>query len=346
MLAAFFWFQGSCVIKGRACRDGRICLSKRGIFMSAELAVSALSMVLPVLVMVCIGRFLAKNKIISKDGIEGIRTVIGEVTLPVVLFNAFFTAEYNRRMLLVFVMVYAGFCIALLFGYATRRFVKPYGRFMPFLLTGAEGGMLGYSLFALLAGAERTSVFAIVDIGQTVFAYTVYLSCLRIADGQKASAGAVFHDVITNKACLGMLSGIVLGAAGVGKAVLSSAAAPVVTELIGFITAPTAALILIIVGYEFELSGELIRPVAKTVVLRLSIMAVLFAAVGTALTVLTGFDRELLMALALIYSLPAPFIIPLFADVEEDGAYISTTLSVQTLVMILLFIPLAVISRM
>ena len=303
--------------------------------MSAELAISALSMVLPVLVMVCIGRFLAKNKIISKDGIEGIRTVIGEVTLPVVLFNAFFTAEYNRRMFLVFVMVYAGFCIALLFGYATRRFVKPYGRFMPFLLTGAEGGMLGYSLFALLAGAERTSVFA----------YTVYLSCLRIADGQKASAGAVFHDVITNKACLGMLSGIVLGAAGVGKAVLSSAAAPVVTELIRFITAPTAALILIIVGYEFELSRELIRPVAKTAAFRLFIMAALFAVVGTALTVLTGFDRELLMALALIYSLPAPFIIPLFANVKEDGAYISTTLSVQTLVMILLFIPLAVISR-
>ena len=43
---------------------------------------------------------------------------------------------------------------ALAAGYGLRRFVKPYDRFMPLLMTSAEGGMLGYALYALLCGAD------------------------------------------------------------------------------------------------------------------------------------------------------------------------------------------------
>ena len=32
--------------------------------------------------------------------------------------------------------------------------MKPYDRFMPLLMTSAEGGMLGYALYALLCGAD------------------------------------------------------------------------------------------------------------------------------------------------------------------------------------------------
>ena len=78
-------------------------------------------------------------------------------------------------MLLVFVLVFVGYGAALAAGYALRRFVKPYDRFMPLLMTGAEGGMLGYALYALLCGADQTKMYAMVDIGQTMFAYTVFL---------------------------------------------------------------------------------------------------------------------------------------------------------------------------
>lgn len=47
---------------------------------------------------------------------------------------------------------------------------------------------------ALIGGSGATSVFATVDIGQTVFAYTVYLSALKITDGQKTGA----RDVVAS----------------------------------------------------------------------------------------------------------------------------------------------------
>lgn len=314
--------------------------------MCVELAWNIIEMVLPVIAMIGLGYLCRVRGYFNSEGLAGLKAVIGNITLPVVLFNAFFTAEYNSRVLLVFLVVYVGFGVALGFGFLTRGFVKPYGKFMPFLLTSAEGGMLGYALYALIAGDEAVSVFATVDIGQTVFAYTVFLSVLKITDGQKAEPKDILKNVVTNKACIGMALGILLGVTNGAKVIQDSAAGGVVTELISFVTAPTAGLILIIVGYELELKRELLVPVVKTIFLRLAILALVLAAGSLVIFSVTPFDKDLFMALLLMYSLPAPFIIPLFADTGEDSAYISTTLSAGTLVTIVCFIGIAVYSAM
>lgn len=309
-----------------------------------ELALKIAQMVVPVVVMICLGCICRRKQYIDVHGLAGLKGLIGNITLPVVLFNAFLTAEYNMRVLLVFAVVYTGFGAALGFGFLTRRLVKPYGRFMPFLLTSAEGGMLGYALFALIAGSGATSVFATVDIGQTVFAYTVFMSGLKIMDGRKTGVKDVLCNLASNKACIGMAAGILLGVSGAGRIILGSAMGGIVKDLISFITAPTAGVILIIVGYELELKKELLGPVLKTICLRIAVLSVVLAAGSFVIFTVTPFDKELFMAMLLMYSLPAPFIIPLYADTGKDGAYISTTLSVGTLMTVLFFIGIAAYS--
>lgn len=95
-------------------------------------------------------------------------------------------------------------------------------------------------------------------------------------------------NMLTNKCCIGMALGILLGALGAGQWVLA---------LVSF---------------------------------------VLFHIVP--------YDKGLQIALMILYSLPAPFIIPLFADVGKEGRYISTSLSVHTLCTILLFAAIAAFS--
>ena len=171
-----------------------------------------LAKVLPVLVMIILGRVCATKGILNDEQHAGLKNVIGDILLPVVLFQAFFTADYGTRMLLVFVLVFVGYGVALAAGYALRRFVKPYDRFMPLLMTGAEGGMLGYALYALLCGADQTKTYAMVDIGQTVFGFTVFLTALKAAGGEKMTPKFIVKNMLTNKACIGMLLGIILGA--------------------------------------------------------------------------------------------------------------------------------------
>lgn len=303
------------------------------------MALSVIQMVLPIILLLGLGVLCKKKQIIKLEGLAGIKSVVSDICLPVVLFNAFFTAHYSTTVLITFVAVFLGFGIALLLGFALRRLAAPHGRFFPFLLASAEGGMLGYALYGVLMGEQ--SGFATVDLGQTVFAYTIFMGTLTSVDGQKLSAGKLLKNIFTNKCCIGMALGILLGATGVGAWVLGSGASGIVTGIISAITAPTSALVLIIVGYELDLDKTLLKPVAVTVLSRLVIMAALLALVSFIIFRIVPFDPSLQIALMVMYALPAPFIIPLFADVGDEGKYISTSLSVHTLCTILLFAAIA-----
>lgn len=302
------------------------------------------SMVLPVLALIIIGRLCAAWGILNDERHAGLKDLIGSILLPVTLFNAFFTAEYSGKLLLVFVLVFLSCLAALGAGYALRRFVRPYDRFMPLLMTSFEGGMLGYALFGLLAGSGQMRTYAMVDIGQTMFAYTVFLAALKSAGGERLTPSAMVRNMLTNKACLGMLAGIVLGLLGVHNAIAPTALGQMLTSLISSITAPTSALILIVVGYQLNVNRRLVKPVAITLGLRVAVMAVLMVAVSAVLFALIPYDKALMTALMLQYTLPAPFIIPLFADLGDDGEYVSTSLSVGTLVTVVLFFFVAAFS--
>ena len=76
----------------------------------------------------------------------------------------------------------------------------------------------------------------------------------------------------------------------------------------------------------------------------LGVLAVVCAAVSGILFAVIPLDKGLLLALMLQYTLPAPFIIPLFADLGGDAEYVSTTLSLGTVLAVVLFFFLAAFS--
>ena len=297
-------------------------------------------MVLPVLLMFLLGWMCSRKGILSREGLAGIKTLVGNVLLPVVLFNAFFTAEYSGKIALTFGVVYVSCGLGLGLGFLLRRVVRPYDRFFPFLVTNFEGGMMGYALFGLLY-AGQTHIFAMADIGQTLAAYTIFLVSLQAVSRGKADFRGALKSAATNPALIGALLGVVLGITGVGKAVLGSSMGKLVSGTISFISAPVSGLILIIVGYELSFSRKLMKPVMITVGLRIAVTAVLLAVGSLIIFSIIPFEKPLFVGLMLGWSLPAPFIIPLYVDLGGDGEYISTALSMETVMSILLFIGVA-----
>ena len=302
---------------------------------------SVLEMVLPVVFMILIGYFCRVSGILTKDGLNGIKSVISNITLPVVLFKAFYATSYSLDSLLMFSVVFISCSLALGCGFLLNRFV-PDSKLMPYLLSGFEVGMLGYALYGLLAGSDQLSYMATVDLGQVLFVYTVYLTLLKNATGQKPSLGAMLKEMSKNPAFRGVVLGIIVGITGLGNLITTSPVGGIFTETIEIITIPTSSMILIIVGYELSMRKDLIGPVLKTLVFRMVVMGVLLCAATLIIFQIIPFDKQLFMALILLFSLPAPFIIPLYADVESEGIYISTTLSMGTLVTILIFVGLSI----
>ena len=304
---------------------------------------SILEMVCPVVLMFLLGWLCSKKQIFTLDGLAGIKSLVGSVLLPVVLFNAFFTAEYSGKIALTFGVVYISCALGLGAGFLLRRFVKPYGKFLPFLVTNFEGGMMGYALYGLLYPGQ-THIFAMADIGQTLAAFTFFLTALQAVGKGKSDVKSLLRDAVRNPVLIAIILGVVLGATGVGKLALSSAAGNLISGTISFIAAPVSGLILVIVGYELRFKKELLRPVFTTVGLRIGVMAALLAVGSLIIFSVIPFDKQLFVALMLAYSLPTPFIIPLYAEIVGDGEYISTTLSMQTVVSILLFVGVAAYS--
>lgn len=303
--------------------------------------ISVLEMVFPVIFMLYIGYLCRAKNVFSKEGLSGIKSVISTIALPVVLFQAFYATEYTLSSLFILLVIFTGCCLSLAAGYLLSRFI-PDSRLMPYLLAGYEVGMLGYALFGLLAGSDNLSYMVTVDLGQVIFVYTVFLTLLKSATGHKPSAKEMLKEMLKNPAFLGMSVGMIFGVSGLGKLIVSSPLGGVFHSTIAMITAPTAAMILIIVGYELSFRRDMLVPVVRTIIMRVVVLGVLLVISCAVIFCVVPFDKNLFMALILLFSLPAPFIIPLYADVESEGIYISTTLSMNTLVTILIFIILSI----
>jgi hypothetical protein len=298
-----------------------------------------LSQVAPIIIMLGIGFLFKKNNIFPPDTVEGLKKVVFYVTLPVVLFGAFYNVKYNFSVFICFITIYIYCALAMILGFIIKKFFHLKQNMFPFLLTAFEAGMLGYALFSIAYGAENISKFATVDLGQTVFVYTIMMTTLYFQTSGKDGIKMTLKNMSSTPAFWGVFVGIIIGISGLGMLINSSSAGPMVSNIIKFIGGPTGALILLIVGYELEFSALNIQGAIITIISRLVIVLPLGFATWAIISKLTNSTDILLRsALMILFILPAPFVIPLFVDSPNEKEYIATTLSLNILVTLILYI--------
>ena len=293
---------------------------------------------LPVFVMLALGMLCCRKRILSREGISAMKTFAVNITLPAVMFSAFASAEYSVRSLLVPLVMFFICVLMLLAGMLGCRLLRISGKLSPYLATGFEAGMLGYALFALLFPQEATASFAIVDLGQVLFVFTLYKALLAGRGGLKG----VMKEALHAPTVWAILTGILFGASGMYSALKPSGISGVMDAVADFVAAPTSAVILLTIGYD--LASGTIRW-HKTMRLAALRLVVAVTALGAALLM----DRFVLGglmhtgALVLMFVLPPPYVLPVFADVEEERADVSSTLSALTVISLILFMVLAAV---
>lgn len=292
---------------------------------------------LPVFVMLALGMLCRKTKMISREGVAAMKTFAVNITLPAVMLNAFATASYSRESLIVPLVIFSVCVLMLLGGHLLCRVMQIPGRLSPYLATGFEAGMLGYALFALLFPQESTSAFAMVDLGQVLFVFTLYKALLA---GQGGLRGVV-REALHAPTVWAIAAGILIGSSGLYGALAPSGLSGVLDAVTSFVSAPTSAVILLTIGYDL-VPGEIRwRKTARLAALRLLVS-------GAALAAVLLIDRLLLGsmmhpgALILMFTLPPPYVLPVFADVEEERTDVSSALSALTLISLILFMILTV----
>lgn len=293
---------------------------------------------LPVFVMLALGMLCRKRQMISREGISAMKNFAVNISLPAVMLNAFATASYSRESLIVPMIIFACCVLMLLASHALCRILRIPGRLSPYLGTGFEAGMLGYALFALLFPKEPTSSFAMIDLGQVLFVFTLYKALLAGQDG----LGGVIREAAHAPTVWAIAAGILIGATGIYNALTPSGLSGVLDAITGFVSAPTSAVILLTIGYDLVPSEIRWRKTAGLAALR-------FVVSSLALCAVLLIDRMILSgmmhtgALMLMFILPPPYVLPVFADVQEERTDVSSALSALTLISLILFMLLTVV---
>jgi predicted permease len=301
--------------------------------------------VLPVVLMIALGALAKRTNLIKREGIGALQALVMKVTLPAVLLGAFYRASYTVSVVVIVVAMYACSLAAWALGTLTRKKLRDTSRYLPFLTTGFEAGMMGYALYAMLFGRESIRSFAVMDLGQVLFVFTLYMAFLGAEEGDGASMGARLMELIKSPSIVAIATGVVLGITGLGVKLYASPLGTPVQAAIDFVAGPTGAVILFVIGYELDFSGLKWREVGLTLILRVAITTALLAAMLGVLTLLEPDNRLLMWAAALMFTLPPPYVLPIVSKDESAKGYITSVLSVSTVYSIIVFAIIAAIVR-
>ena len=299
-----------------------------------------LKIVVPVIIMILIGMVCRKRCIIQKQGIAGLKAIIMNICLPVVLFNAFYQASYSLSIVVITIAMFLASLAAFGLGFAFKKAIRAKEKTFPFLMTGFEAGMLGYSLYVLLFGAAAVTNIATVDLGQVLFVFTVYLSILN--KGKGGSLKTSLRSMATSPVIISIIAGVAVGVSGLGALAGQSAAGDVIQSVLDFIKAPTAAVILLVVGYEIEFHKANFKLVLAAVFGRLILMCLLGTLVVLVISMLIPVSNDLKWAFVLMFLLPAPYILPVYVESDDESAFISATLSISTVITLIAFTAMAI----
>lgn len=287
---------------------------------------------LPVFLALGLGMLCRRRSFLSRDGVDTLKKVVINITLPAVLLQAFASAKYSPSTVVLPVLVFALCCLALVLGKVLTRLLRIPGRLAPFVATGFEAGMLGYALFSLLFPQVSSAEFAILDLGQTLFVFTLF----KILLSGKTDWKAIGRDMATTPILWAVLVGVILGATGLYEAMASWGIRGIFDSAAEFVAAPTGMIILLTVGFDLVLKEIPWKKTASLILLRLIVMAVILGImIAINRTVLNGIMFE--GAAVLLCILPPPYVIPVFADEPAERVQTASALSALTLMTIILF---------
>lgn len=303
--------------------------------------VSILRIVLPLLVSLGIGFFARRRAVLSPDAIEGMKTFVMKFALPAMLFGLFFTAEYSVSILLFAATMFALGFVGLGLGFLIGKPLEKRSPMLKYMTAGWEVGMLGYALYALLYGAENLRYMALMDFGQVLFVFTGFVTALNARTG--CSFRESIKSLLPNPVPWSMVAGAILAILGVSRALEPSGITALVTSVCNFLSAPLSCLIFIVVGYGISFSKSHIGTAVIAAIMRTLVCGALCLAALLFIGAFVPLSDPMRWAIIVIFLTPAPFILTMYTNTEQERADVSTSLSLQTLLSVLAFIVIAII---
>ncbi len=285
-----------------------------------------LAIIVPIFFLIAAGFLMRKQGSITQEGNATLKKIVVDIMLPCLLIKTFMAAEYSISVLLIIILIYCLFT-AMIFAIGRLALNHP---MLKFICTSYEVGMMGLVIFPLIfpaATALEISRIGILDIGQSLFIFTVY--CILADTETKQTPKQVFIKIITTKTVIALAIGVIFGIIGFEE--LFPNINTILQAVFTMATLPIGAIVLISIGYELKLSKALFKKAAVYAVIRFIVMGL----AGLLVYYVIGFfacREDYAMQILVLFTLPPTFLMPMLQKKEEDRELCATTLSLSILI--------------
>lgn len=305
-----------------------------------------LNVILPVFVVVGCGYLAAKAKLISADQIDGLMKFAQGIAIPVLLFRAMSTLDFEASFDLdLLTSFYVGAAACFTLGLLGARFV--FGRawedsvVIGFCCLFSNSMLLGIAITERAYGASALVGNFVIIAVHSPFCYTLGITVMEILrnrdKGGLRIVSAVLQAIFKNALIIGILAGLALNFSGLtlpeavddGLALLATAGLPAALFALGGI----------MVRYRPE--GDL-RIIAMVCALALLGHPVITWSLGTAYGISTEFFRSAVLTSAMAPGINGYIFANMYGRAKRVAAssvLIATALSVFTVMIWLTLLP-------
>jgi predicted permease len=293
-----------------------------------------LNSTLPVLLIILLGFVINRMRLLKPDTIQDIKSLVVNITLPLVLFKAFGTMTFQIRYLVIVGVVFLACVLVMFLSEKLRKVPGLKSKYASFLMAGFEAGMLGYAVFGSIFGESNIPVFAVIDLGQVIFVFFVLVTRLQALEGKQQNLKHTLKNFLKTPVIIAILGGILFNVSRAYGYLNSVLLGQTVFTAMNTLAGLTTPLVAIVIGYSLNFKPGRVFPAIQTVFLRL-VVWISLALLMNQFIIRQWFHLEDIFeaAVLLMFILPAPFVIPLYSKSSDEAEqdYILNTLSIGTI---------------
>ncbi|MCC0686590.1 MULTISPECIES: AEC family transporter [unclassified Clostridioides] len=297
---------------------------------------SALSTLFPVFFIMALGFISRKKRWITPEQKDGANAIVFKILFPILVFQLISTAEIELQHLKMIVYVFIVFTLALVVGKLFSNIVgKQYAHFSPYLLTVCEGGNVALPLYLSIVGASSNTV--IFDIAGTIVGFIVFPI---LVSANSSTFFDILKRVMNNSFVIAVILGMVLNITGIYHMAMMSQFKDLINNTLSQATMPIITMILFILGYNFTIDRQILRPLLKLMGIKIFYYTL----------VILGFfvlfpkhmvDKTFMIAPMIYFMSPTgfgllPVIEPLYKS-EDDASFTSAFVSIFMIVTLLVY---------
>lgn len=302
-----------------------------------------LETIIPVFLMIALGKFLKKKEILTDSGISCIKKLSTNVFLPVMAFDTLIHSRFSSNNLVLIGLELVILFGAFGFGFLIKRFFDSEIRgYVPFAMTTYEGGLFGWALIGILVGSRNMDAIVSMDIFSGVFCFTVMATGLKFLAGQKMTKKEIIISIVTNPLIIAVILGFIgsfirIDGKNLGELIDSSEFCNLYTKTTNFFIQPLSPMILICIGSSLVFDWKILSKGLKLAGFRYLIQFVLGCFVFFVISKTIGLTPVIKISLLMYFCCPTSFLLNMYATDKKALEFTSGYLSFQIIISLIAF---------